>query len=124
MKNARRRFQKWLADIPFLPPAPAMPTNVTATPQSNPEQLREAAACQLTDRVRWRETMQFFKTLRHDALIEIGPRRVLSGLARLNGFGAQTTIFNIAALRGIAAMEQSARTLSPRADALANTGLT
>jgi hypothetical protein len=35
------------------------------------------------------------------ALFEIGPGRVLSGLARANGLGDETKIFNINNLRGV-----------------------
>ena len=34
-------------------------------------------------------------------LLEIGPGRVLSGLARVNGFRKDATIFNINNLRGL-----------------------
>jgi hypothetical protein len=35
------------------------------------------------------------------ALLEVGPGRVLSGLARANGFGDETKIYNINNLRGV-----------------------
>jgi malonyl CoA-acyl carrier protein transacylase len=56
-------------------------------------------AQQLVQRVRWRETMEELRALHPDILVEIGPRRVLAGLARLNGFGDETVVRGVDSLR-------------------------
>ena len=42
------------------------------------------------------------------SILEVGPGRVPSGLARQNGFPAMTTIFPVGSLRGVEAAATSA----------------
>jgi [acyl-carrier-protein] S-malonyltransferase len=99
LHDAQTCFAAWLAGISFSPPRLPLLLNTTATAEAEPGRLREAAIRQLTDRVRWRETMSALKAMSPSALVEVGPQRVLAGLARLNGFGAETAVANINSLR-------------------------
>jgi len=64
--------------------APAVPvlSNVTVTPTSDPEEIARRLVEQITGRVRWRETVEWFGANGVTTLYEIGAGKVLSGLAR------------------------------------------
>jgi len=67
--------------------------NVSARPESRAEALRQALLDQVTRPVRWVESVLGMKELGMDALVEVGPGRVLSGLAKRIAPG--TPLFNI-----------------------------
>ncbi len=75
--------------------------NATAKPEHHPTTIKHLVTWQLTSPVFWRESMEALRDMDVEALYEIGPGRVLSGLARVNGFKKETTIFNINNYRGI-----------------------
>jgi [acyl-carrier-protein] S-malonyltransferase len=54
--------------------------NVTASLVSDPNQIRDLLAKQITGSVRWRETMIFFASQGVEEIIEIGSGKVLAGL--------------------------------------------
>ena len=58
--------------------------------------------------VRWSRCMSALRGMNPAVLFEVGPGRVLSGLARANGFGATPRILNVSNLRGV---ELAVRTL-------------
>ncbi|PBB67660.1 [acyl-carrier-protein] S-malonyltransferase [Mesorhizobium sp. WSM4312] len=64
--------------------APAVPvvSNVTVTPTSDPDEVARRLVEQITGRVRWRETVEWFGANGVTTLYEIGAGKVLSGLAR------------------------------------------
>ncbi len=60
--------------------------NVTARPVQNPEEIRTLLAAQLTSAVRWEESVSGMIAGGATSFIEIGPGKVLQGLAkRING---------------------------------------
>ena len=71
-----------LAEVPL--PAPIVPlvANVTAARVDEPKAIRRLLVEQVTAMVRWRESVLFMKAEGVGELVEIGPGRVLSGLAR------------------------------------------
>ncbi len=71
-----------LAEVPL--PAPLVPlvANVTAASVDDPKAIRRLLVEQVTAMVRWRESVLFMKGEGVGELVEIGPGRVLSGLAR------------------------------------------
>lgn len=101
MEDARRRFSDWLSEIPFGAPELVMISNVTASIECAPDECRTNAGRQLTHRVRWRETMNEFHSRETSVILEVGPLRVLAGLARLNGFGRTATVLGVDSLRAI-----------------------
>lgn len=64
--------------------APVVPVvaNVTVSPISNPAEIKARLVEQVTGRVRWRETVEWFGANGVTTLYEIGSGKVLSGLAR------------------------------------------
>jgi [acyl-carrier-protein] S-malonyltransferase len=101
MAQARREFSSWLDTIEFHPPKVPLIFNVTAGAESDPQKIRQLVARNLVEPVRWRTAMDSLRGAEKAALFEIGPGRVLSGLARANGLGDGVKIFNIYNLRGV-----------------------
>ncbi|TIT10547.1 MAG: ACP S-malonyltransferase [Mesorhizobium sp.] len=64
--------------------APVVPviSNVTVTPTSDPDEIARRLVQQVTGRVRWRETVEWFGANGVATLYEVGAGKVLSGLAR------------------------------------------
>lgn len=101
MAPAQQAFSDWLETIEFQPPGIPLIFNVTAAPESDPQTIRQLIARNLTEPVRWRSAMESLPGAAKLALYEVGPGRVLSGLARANGLGDEAQIFNINNLRGV-----------------------
>jgi [acyl-carrier-protein] S-malonyltransferase len=57
-------------------------SNVTVSPTSDPDEIARRLVEQITGRVRWRETVEWFGANGITTLYEIGAGKVLSGLAR------------------------------------------
>ena len=49
---------------------------------SDPEEIRQALSRQLTSPVRWRESLLWMSAQGVDHFVEIGPKKVLTGLVR------------------------------------------
>jgi [acyl-carrier-protein] S-malonyltransferase len=64
--------------------APLVPVvaNVTAAPTSNPAEIRGLLVAQITQMVRWRESVQALAAEKIGEVLEIGAGRVLSGLVK------------------------------------------
>jgi [acyl-carrier-protein] S-malonyltransferase len=64
--------------------APIVPvvSNVSVAPTSDPETIAARLVEQVTGRVRWRETVEWFGANGVTTLYEVGAGKVLSGLAR------------------------------------------
>ena len=64
--------------------APVVPvvSNVVVEPLSDPDLIAEKLVEQVTGRVRWRETVEWFSANGVTTLFEVGSGKVLSGLAR------------------------------------------
>ena len=101
MAEASIRFEAWLRQIPFQPPRLPMIWNVTAARAETTEDLRSLVSSALARPVRWAACMAALRALNPSWLLEVGPGRVLSGLARANGFGEATRILNVSNLRGV-----------------------
>jgi [acyl-carrier-protein] S-malonyltransferase len=75
--------------------------NATSKTEDDPVRIKHLVTWQLTSPVFWRQSMNFIRESGVDTIYEIGPGRVLSGLARVNGFKKNTTIYTINTLSGI-----------------------
>ena len=64
--------------VPRLP----VIANVTARPVSEPAEIRDLLAKQVTGSVRWRESMLFAQENGVDTLVEVGAGKVLTGMAK------------------------------------------
>ncbi len=82
MGEAKSRLEDALAHTPIHEPKCAFIPNVTALKVSNPEEIRSLLAKQLTSSVQWVRTMATAKESGITTYLEIGPGKILKGLAR------------------------------------------
>jgi len=108
MAPARREFEAWLGTVEFHEPKVPMLFNVSAAGETAPELIRRLVARNLVEPVRWRSCMEQLRPAGPGTFFEIGPGRVLSGLARANGFGDEIRVCNVNNLRGVKAAAEAA----------------
>jgi len=82
MKPAQDRLAEDLSRISFGDLATSLVTNVDAKPIKTGAEARDALVRQVSQPVRWLESVEFLAKQGVQSLIEIGPGKVLSGLAR------------------------------------------
>lgn len=82
MGEAKTRLETALANTPIHKPKCAFIPNVTAQSVSDPEEIRSLLAKQLTSSVQWVRTMATAKESGIATYLEIGPGKILKGLAR------------------------------------------
>ena len=82
MEPAREGLARYLENIPIADPTVPVVANVTARSVLNAEDIRKLLVEQVTKPVRWSQTMSYLVDNGVTAIIEIGPGKVLSGLAR------------------------------------------
>ncbi len=82
MKPAQDRLAVDLDAIVFSNASVPVITNVDATPQQNGDKLRDSLVRQVSQPVRWLESVEFLINQGVQTFIEIGPGKVLSGLVR------------------------------------------
>jgi [acyl-carrier-protein] S-malonyltransferase len=91
MQPAAEVMRRALAKVTINPPSVPVIANVLAAPVSDPEAIRARLVEQVTDMVRWRETMLYLKSNGVSTVYEVGAGRVLAGLARrFDGIGARS----------------------------------
>jgi len=101
MAGARDRFGERIAQIPFSPPPIPVVLNATGRASIDPTEIRERIVESLTAPVRWRAVMQQMREMSVATILEVGPGRVLCGLARQNAIPAETTILPVGTLKGV-----------------------
>jgi [acyl-carrier-protein] S-malonyltransferase len=82
MAPAAERMREALASVAMLAPVVPVVANVAVRPLSDPNEIAARLVEQVTGRVRWRETVEWFGRNGVATLCEIGSGKVLSGLAR------------------------------------------
>ena len=82
MQPAAEAMREALANVAKHAPAVPVVANVTVSPLTDPEEIAARLVEQVTGRVRWRETVEWFAANGVTTLYEIGSGKVLSGLAR------------------------------------------
>jgi [acyl-carrier-protein] S-malonyltransferase len=80
MLAAQEKMKIALASTEIKSPIVPLVANVTAALVSDPNQIRDLLAKQITGSVRWRETMIFLALQGVEEIIEIGSGKVLAGL--------------------------------------------
>jgi [acyl-carrier-protein] S-malonyltransferase len=80
MEPARIELQEAIANTSFHTPSCPIYQNVTASPVTNPEEIKLNLIAQLTAPVRWTQTMQRMIADGCSEVIECGPGKVLQGL--------------------------------------------
>jgi [acyl-carrier-protein] S-malonyltransferase len=82
MTDAGPDFAALLATLAFQAPRLPIYLNATATPEADPDRLRQAMSRQLTSPVRWADLIMNLKGFGVDTWVEVGPKDVLRGLVR------------------------------------------
>jgi len=82
MAPAAREMEEALARIDLRPPTVPVVANVTAAPVSDPETIRRQLVQQVTEMVRWRQSVLRLKGEGVERLVELGAGKVLSSLAK------------------------------------------
>jgi len=82
MQPAQERLAVELKGITFRNLTTPIVTNVDAKAISSGDEARDALVRQVSQPVRWLDSVEFLMSQGVQSLIEIGPGRVLSGLAR------------------------------------------
>ncbi|RWL83288.1 MAG: [acyl-carrier-protein] S-malonyltransferase [Mesorhizobium sp.] len=82
MAPAADIMREALAGVERQAPVVPVVSNVTVTPTSDPDEIARRLVQQVTGRVRWRETVEWFGANGVAMLYEVGAGKVLSGLAR------------------------------------------
>ncbi|MGN6467200.1 MAG: ACP S-malonyltransferase, partial [Rhizobiaceae bacterium] len=79
---AAEHMRVGLAEADLKAPVVPVVSNVAVAPLSDPREIKARLVEQVTGRVRWRETVEWFGANGVGTLYEIGSGKVLSGLAR------------------------------------------
>lgn len=82
MQGAADKLAAALADINIAPASMPVYANVLAAPVTEPAAIIDCLVKQLIGSVRWVETVQNMKANGIEAVIEVGPNKVLCGLNR------------------------------------------
>lgn len=82
MEPAAHAMAEALGQVRIAPPAVPIVANVTAEPVLEPIEIRGLLVEQVTQRVRWRETVAFLAAQGVDGLLELGAGKVLTGMAK------------------------------------------
>ena len=82
MAPATRKLEATLGAIRVRPPTVPILHNVDLETRSNGASIRDALAGQLASPVRWRQTVITMRERGATTMVEFGPGRVLTGLAR------------------------------------------
>ena len=102
MESARHSLEEFLRGITINRPSQPVIANVTAEPVTEREQIRALLVKQVTSPVRWAQTMAYLRQAGVTRIYEIGPGKVLTGLAKRE-MRPQESV-NLDALADIAAM--------------------
>lgn len=82
MAPAQPRLAAVLAQMPVQAPRVPIYTNVEAAPNSDASRVRELLVAQVTSPVRWTEIVLAMKADGVTRMVEVGPGKVLAGIAR------------------------------------------
>jgi len=80
MSGAEKLLRKHLEEIEIIPPKTNWFSNQTGNVMSNPMDIKDALADQMTHGVRWAEIMEKFPSYNITCAYELGPGRTLTGL--------------------------------------------
>ena len=101
MAEAAAAFAEALAAVPFGEARVPVLSNTDPTPETSGSALKARLTSQMTNGVRWRETMQRLVAEGIEVAVEIGPGNVLSGLIKRSCPGIATAQIASAADLGL-----------------------
>ncbi len=93
MKPVAKEFAPLLDAIIFQSPQWPVVNNVDVRVQSDPSAIKEALIRQLYSPVRWHETLLYWRAQGIQRFVELGPGKVLTGLATRTLKGISATAF-------------------------------
>lgn len=100
MESAAEAFTRAIRETHFSTPAAPLYANVTAEPLVQVEAIQQELEAQLTNSVRWRESMLAMAASGIESFVEIGPKDVLAGLMRrIDGEKSVQAVNNIETLK-------------------------
>ncbi len=82
MEPARQKLASAIDKLTFNKPKVPVYQNVTAQPEKDPGRIKENLIIQLTNPVKWKQTILNMKSNGIDEFKEVGPGKVLTGLIR------------------------------------------
>jgi [acyl-carrier-protein] S-malonyltransferase len=82
MESAQVGLAEYLRGVHIYPPSCPVIANVTALPVLNGNEIRRSLIAQITAPVKWAQTMKYLHENEVTVVVEIGPGKVLSGLAK------------------------------------------
>ena len=82
MEKARENMESYIQDLELLSPKLILINNVGATPLTEINKIKDSLVEQITNTVRWRESIDNMCDLGVDNFIELGAGNVLSGLVK------------------------------------------
>jgi len=82
MQPAAAKMAEALAGITIRPLVVPVLSNVLAEPVIEPDYVRQLLVTQVTNRVRWRESILFLRELGVDTTVEFGGNKVLTGMVK------------------------------------------
>jgi [acyl-carrier-protein] S-malonyltransferase len=82
MQPAADAMREALSQVTIRPPAAPVVANVTAAEINEPETIRRLLVEQVTNRVRWRESVLTFRHHGVDTTVECGGNKVLTGMVK------------------------------------------
>ena len=96
MEKARENMESYIQDLELLSPKLILVNNVGAAPLTEINKIKDSLVEQITNTVRWRESIDNMCDLGVDNFIELGAGNVLSGLVkRINKSVDSSSIQNI-----------------------------
>ena len=96
MEKARENMESYIQDLELLSPKLILVNNVGAAPLTEINKIKDSLVEQITNTVRWRESVDNMCDLGVDNFIELGAGNVLSGLVkRINKSVNSSSIQNI-----------------------------
>jgi [acyl-carrier-protein] S-malonyltransferase len=82
MEPAREGLAEFMQTVPLNAPRKPVIANVTAKPVTTSAEIKQLLVAQVTAPVRWAQTMAFLKDAGVTRVVEIGPGKVLTGMAK------------------------------------------
>ncbi len=94
MASAQPKLQLELANVTINAPTMPVISNVSAQPHGSLEEIRAGLVQQVTNSVRWEESMRFLLGQGFSRFVELGPGTALSGF--MKRIDKQAQILNVA----------------------------
>ena len=110
IKGAEEDFRSFIDPIEFATPQVPVIHNATADVAQQPEAIKDVMVQQLCHPVKWYDTMERLVTEEVEVFVEVGPGKVLSGLARKHL--AKSYPASIFAVNSIATLEKFLNTMA------------